>query len=197
MAIRTSERSMRTHYVIENPVAGILKSVDGGVTWKRYGQVKTTTVAQEPSCAQLPTGEIMMVLRTGDGFLWQAYSNDRGESWSAAERTDIVAARSSHNLFRLRDGLIALTHNPSRTFRTPLTMRISSNGGKTWSDPTVIAETSEPAAGINTWRREVSYPSVTQLGDDTLIVVWGELYISDDAQYGDIHLAHVQIPAVG
>jgi predicted neuraminidase len=174
-----------------NPVAGVLKSVDGGKTWKRYGEVKTPTVAHEPSCAELRTGEIMMVLRTGDGFLWQAFSRDKGESWSTAEKTEIVAVRSSHNLFRLKDGRVLLTHNPSATVRTPLTMRISADG-RTWGEPTILASVQTPDKD-GKGRREVSYPSVTALNDDTLIIVWGELYLSDDAQYGDIHSARVRI----
>jgi predicted neuraminidase len=176
-----------------NPVAGVLKSTDRGRTWKRYGEVKTSTVAHEPSCAELLTGEIMMVLRTGDGFLWQAFSKDKGETWSPAEKTQIVAVQSSHNLFRLKDGRILLTHNPSKTVRTPLTMRISADGGKSWGDPTVIAEVPVPDKDSVAWAREVSYPSVTALNDDTLIVVWGELYLSNDEQYGDIHSTRVQV----
>jgi hypothetical protein len=176
-----------------NPIAGVLKSTDGGRTWKRYGEVKTPTVAHEPSIAELPSGEVMMVLRTGDGFLWQAFSKDKGETWSPAEKTQIVAVQSSHNLFRLKDGRILLTHNPSKTVRTPLTMRISADGGKTWGEPTVLAQVPVPDKNSVVWSREVSYPSVTALSDDTLIVVWGELYISDDEQYGDIHSARVQV----
>ncbi|HAF22657.1 MAG TPA: hypothetical protein DCK93_07035 [Blastocatellia bacterium] len=190
--LSTGELILPVHGYL-NPVAGVLKSIDGGRTWKRYGEITTTTVAHEPSCAELSTGEIMMVLRTGDGFLWQAFSKDKGETWSPAEKTQIVAVQSSHNLFRLKDGRILLTHNPSKTVRTPLTMRISADGGKSWGDPTVIAEVPVPDKDSVAWAREVSYPSVTALNDDTLIVVWGELYLSNDEQYGDIHSTRVQV----
>jgi predicted neuraminidase len=190
--LSTGELILPVHGYL-NPVAGVLKSVDGGLTWKRYGEVNTTTVAHEPSCAELLTGEIMMVLRTGDGFLWQAFSKDKGESWSAAEKTEMVAVRSSHNLFRLKDGRLVLTHNPSKMVRTPLTMRISVDGGKKWREPTVVAEVSVTDKDSVATSREVSYPSVTALSDDTLIVVWGELYISDDEQFGDIHSARVRV----
>lgn len=175
-----------------NPVAGVLKSTDRGRTWKRYGQVKTTTVAHEPSCAELKNGDIMMVLRTGDGFLWQAFSKDKGETWSPAEKTGIVAVRSSHNLFSLSDGRIILTHNPSATARTPLTMRISKDSGKSWGQPLVLAEVPLPGKDDD-WRQEVSYPSVTRLSDDTLVVVWGRLYLSDLQQWGDIHSARLRV----
>jgi predicted neuraminidase len=189
--LSTGELILPVHGYL-NPVAGVLKSIDGGRTWKRYGEITTTTVAHEPSCAELSTGEIMMVLRTGDGFLWHAFSKDKGESWFKAEKTEIVAVRSSHNLFRLKDGRILLTHNPSATVRNPLTMRISEDSGRTWGEPTILAKVRAPDKE-GEWSREVSYPSVTALSDDTLILVWGELYISNDEQYGDIHSARIRV----
>lgn len=188
--LSTGELLLPVHGYVE-AVAGVLRSTDGGKTWTRFGKVKTSTVAHEPSIAELPNGDIMMILRTGDGFLWQAFSKDKGQTWSDAEKTDIVAVRSSHNLFRLNDGRILLTHNPSKTVRTPLTMRISADG-KQWGKPTIIANVPLPGKD-DRWRREVSYPSVAQLNDNTVIVVWGELYLSDQQEYGDIHCARVSV----
>ena len=190
--LSTGELLLPVHGYV-HAVAGVLKSTDGGQTWNRYGEVKTSTVAHEPCCAELPTGEIMMVLRTGDGFLWQAFSRDKGETWSNAEKTDIVAARTSHNIFRLKDGRIVLTHNASRTVRTPLTMRLSSDGGKSWGEPTILAEVPVPDRDSVVRSRQVCYPSVTALNDGTLIVVWADLYIADNEQYGDIRSARVRV----
>jgi predicted neuraminidase len=174
-------------------VAGVLKSVDGGRKWNRFGEIKTATVAQEPSIAELPSGDIMMVLRTGDGVMWQVFSKDKGETWLPAERTDIVAARTSHHLLRLPDGRIVLTHNAAKSVRTPLTTRISSDGGKTWGEPLVLADVPVPAKDDVAWSRQVSYPSATALDGKTLLVVWGEIYLSAAEQYGDIHSATVGV----
>jgi predicted neuraminidase len=174
-------------------VAGVLKSADGGKTWARFGEIKTATVAHEPSIAELPSGEIMMVLRTGDGVLWQTFSKDKGETWLPAEKTDLVAARTSHNIFRLSDGRIVLTHNAAKSVRTPLTTRVSADGGKTWGESVVIAEVPVPGPNDEVWGRQVSYPSVTALDARTILVVWGELYLSATEQYGDIHSATVVV----
>lgn len=64
---------------------GVLKCSDGGNTWRRFG-ISTAKVAHEPSIAELKSGELMMVLRTRDGFVWKAYSKDKGETWSVAEK---------------------------------------------------------------------------------------------------------------
>ncbi len=41
------------------------------------------------------------------------------------------------------------------------------------------------------WQTQVTYPSVCQLPDDTLLVVWAEIYISDTEQIGIIQSARV------
>jgi predicted neuraminidase len=175
-------------------VAGVLKSTDDGATWKRYGAIATPTGAGEPSLAQLKSGDILMVLRTGDGFLWETMSKDKGETWSAPTRTDISAAETSHNIFQLSNGRLLLTLNEStRLIRTPLNMRISSDEGKTWSTPLKITEVAQPTKNESDWAREVSYPSVAELKDGTVIVVWAKLILSDTEQYGDIESARVQI----
>lgn len=174
-------------------IGSVLKSVDGGKSWNRFGEIKTATTAQEPSIAELPSGDVMMVLRTGDGVLWQVFSKDKGETWLPSEKTDIVAARTSHNLFRLADGRIVLTHNAAKSVRTPLTTRISSDGGKTWGEPLVLADVPVPSKNDEVWSRQVSYPSATALDGKTLLVVWGELYLSATEQYGDIHSATVGV----
>jgi len=175
-------------------VAGVLKSTDDGATWKRYGAIATPTGAGEPSLAQLKSGDILMVLRTGDGFLWETISKDKGETWSAPLRTNIAAAETSHNIFQLRDGGLLLTLNESpRLIRTPLNARISSDEGKTWSTPLKITEVAQPTKNESDWAREVSYPSVAELKDGTVIVVWAKLILSDNEQYGDIESARVQI----
>jgi hypothetical protein len=174
-------------------IASVLKSVDGGKTWNRFGEIKTATVAHEPSIAELPSGDIMMVLRTGDGVMWQTFSRDKGETWLPSEKTDIIAARTSHNLLRLADGRIVLTHNAAKVVRTPLTTRLSSDGGKTWGEPLELAEVPVPAKDDVAWSRQVSYPSAAALDGKTVLVVWGEIYLSATEQYGDIHAATVEI----
>jgi alpha-L-rhamnosidase len=135
-----------------------------------------------------------MLLRTRDGFLWRSRSRDRGQTWSAPERTEMVAAAASHNLFRTRDGRLVLTHDACRPpLRTPLTLRASSDGGETWGEPVVLAEVPVPQAGDDVWGRQATYPSVAELPDGALIVVWAEIVLSDTAQYGDIRAARVEL----
>jgi hypothetical protein len=174
--------------------AGVLRSADGGKTWKRHGSVSTSTVAAEPSVAELKSGALRMVLRTRDGFLWQSTSRDRGKTWSKAEKTGMRASYASHNLFRLADGRLALTHNDCPTpLRTLLTLRLSTEDGGHWGKPLALARAEAPGKDDPVWSRQVTYPSVAQLPDGTLVVVWAAISISNTEQFGIIRSARVRV----
>ncbi|MBI5687337.1 MAG: exo-alpha-sialidase [Verrucomicrobia bacterium] len=172
---------------------GVLKSRDGGKTWTRFGNVANPDgQGGEPTIAELRSGRVMMFLRTKDGELWRSFSADKGETWSTPEKTGLPATSSSHNLFRMRDGTLVLTHNPCKPpHRFPLTLRVSKDDGATWSEPAVIADRPEQAGG---W--QVSYPSVAELPDGTLVVVWTQIKSASRELYGDIQAARVALKPV-
>ncbi len=176
--------------------AGVLKSIDDGRTWKRHGKVANPDGhGGEPTIAELKSGKLMMLLRTKDGELWRSFSADKGETWTTPDKTGLPATVSSHNLFRTRDGTLVLTHNPSKpTVRTPLTMRVSGDDGVTWGSPTVIAEIEFPVVDLS-W--QVCYPSVAELPDRSLVVVWVRRRHTPDELYGDIYAARVALRAPG
>jgi Neuraminidase (sialidase) len=175
----------------------VLKSTDRGKTWKLSGHVAPPgkVGAAEPTIAELSGGRVLMAVRSNDGFLWMSTSSDRGETWSEPHKTDLIASASSHNLFRLADGRIALTRDecpPAK--RTLLTMRISGDEGATWGDPLTLAELKDPPDQKDLWSQEVCYPSVAQLPDGTLVVVWAWIEMSPDSQRGVIESARVSVP---
>ena len=173
--------------------AGVLKSADRGRTWKLLGKITTPAGADEPSMAELRSGTIMMILRTTDGYLWKCFSKNKGETWSAPERTNIAAAATSANLLRLSDGRLILTHDESPRYRTPLTVRVSRDEGGTWDEPFVLAEIAVPSPNDPVWGVQVTYPSATELSDGTVVVVWSEIILADAEQYGDIRAARIQV----
>ncbi len=167
---------------------GVMKSRDGGKTWTRFGAVANPEgQGGEPSIAETNSGKIHMMLRTKDGQLWRSISADKGETWSAAEKTGLTATSSASHLLCNRDGTLVLTYNPGPTpLRFPLLMRTSRDEGTTWSEPTLLADRPAKVGG---W--SICYPALTELPDGTIVAVWAQIKGSPGELYGDIHAARI------
>ncbi len=167
---------------------GVMKSRDGGKTWTRFGAVANPEgQGGEPSIAETKSGKIHMMLRTKDGQLWRSISADKGETWSAAEKTGLTATSSASHLLCNRDGTLVLTYNPGPTpLRFPLLMRTSRDEGTTWSEPTLLADRPAKVGG---W--SICYPALTELPDGTIVAVWAQIKGSPGELYGDIHAARI------
>ena len=167
---------------------GVMKSRDGGTTWTRLGAVANPEgQGGEPTIAETNSGAIHMLLRAKDGQLWRSISADKGETWSAAEKTGLTATSSASHLLCTRDGTLVLTYNPGPTpLRFPLLIRTSRDEGKTWSEPTLLADRPAKVGG---W--SICYPTLTELADGTLIAIWAQIKGSPGELYGDIHSARI------
>lgn len=167
---------------------GVLKSSDGGQTWKRSGAVANPEgQGGEPTIAETKSGAIHMILRTKDGQLWRSISRDKGETWSATEKTGLTATSSASHLLCTRDGTLVLTSNPGPVpHRFPLHLRLSHDEGKTWSEPTLLADRPQKVGG---W--SICYPALTELPDGTLVAIWAQIKNSTGELYGDIHSARI------
>jgi predicted neuraminidase len=184
-----------THHLKAPHTASVLLSSDAGRTWQRGPDIVGPggVGAAEPSCAQLPDGKLVMVLRTTDGNLWLVRSSDRGRTWSTPEKQSLPAASSSASLLCTSTGKLVLTHNPTKPpLRDELTMRTSGDRGQTWSEPLLIAKIG-PASDSETWSRQVSYPSVCELPDGALLVVWARITLSRENQSGAICSARIHL----
>ncbi len=169
---------------------GVMKSRDGGKTWTRFGAVANPEgQGGEPTIAETKSGKIHMMLRTKDGLLWRSISADKGETWSAPEKTGLTATSSASHLLCTRDGTLVLTYNPGPTpLRFPLIMRTSRDDGLTWSAPTLLADRPAKVGG---W--SICYPALTELADGTLAAIWAHIKSSPGELYGDIHSARIRI----
>ena len=185
-----------THHLKFPHTSSVLLSSDDGNTWTRGPDINTPDKvgAGEPSVAELDNGTLVMVLRTLDGNLWLTRSFDHGHTWAEPERQGLPAATSSANLYYTSDGKLVLTHNPTPPgLRTKLTLRVSKDAGRTWSDPMVLAEVEPTTEDEATWSRQVCYPSVCELPDGVLLVLWADIEISADSQSGVIQSARVHL----
>jgi predicted neuraminidase len=94
--------------------------------------------------------------------LLQSESTDGGLSWTPAHETELRCPDAAICLRALRNGHLLLVHNDSDTARTPLSIRRSVDGGKTWSAPLTLE--SNPG--------EYSYPSVLQSADGLIHIIY-------------------------
>ncbi len=179
----------------DSKAPAIMKSADGGVTWNYIlgPTVPDGAFAAEPTIAECGSGKLLMLVRSRDGWMWSSESTDRGESWSPLLQSDLPAAASSHSLLRVSDGRLILTHNPSKPpLRTPLTVRVSNDEGKTWNEPLEIDRVEVPAEGDEVYSRQAAYPSAVEMADGTVMIVWTRISVSPTEQFGKIRWARVK-----
>ena len=74
-----------------------------------------------------------------------------------------------------------------------MTVRVSDDDGETWAEPFTLAEISAPGTDNDAYTRQVTYPSVAELSDGSLVVVWAKISISGTEQSGKIRCARVAI----
>jgi predicted neuraminidase len=137
---------------LEHAQIGTLVSRDEGRTWARSNLVPGRYWA-EANVVELRDGRLVMLNRADlTGCLWRGESTDRGSTWSDPVRTDIPNPGSKFRLFRLRDGRIALIHNPnaqtrhpnSKTYalcnRNPLALWISDDDMQSWGYQRILTD---------------------------------------------------------
>jgi len=192
--LTSGELLLPTHDFANNwKESHVIRSADRGKKWSRVGSIVNKAGVDEPTIAELRNGDVMMALRTNDGNLWTCTSGDKGATWSKPHRHEIQAGAASHNLFRISDGRVVLTHDECPVGkRTPLTMRVTQDGRR-WSQPLTIAKSLTPGDGNDYWGCQVTYPSVCELPEKVLVVVWSYINMSNTEQYGEIRSARVKV----
>ena len=131
-------------------------SKDGGKTWDRAGEIKSRPGNEQPAVVEFDDGTLMALMRaSGRGKIWRSYSKDQGMTWSKPERTALPNPDAGIDLIRLKTGELVLAFNNSGFDRTPLSIAVSKDNGKTW--PII--------KNVETDQAEYSYPSLCQDAD--------------------------------
>jgi sialidase-1 len=126
--------------------AGCFTSDDGGKTWTESNWVDAPRRgAMEPHVEQLRSGKLLMVMRTQMGSIYKSESADGGKTWSASLSLGIEAPESCPELIKIpTTGELLLVWNAAKYDpkwashfgkRTPLSVAISKDDGKTWTKP--------------------------------------------------------------
>jgi hypothetical protein len=139
-------------------VCGVMLSDDQGDTFRLRGYLRGGVHGHllEPRLVELGDGGIVMLIRSQrDGRLWRSQSHDGGETWSAAERSEIPNPAAKINILRARDGRIFLIHNPTghggETMggRNPLSLWVSHDDMQSWPVQVDLVRDRQPGNSLN------------------------------------------------
>jgi hypothetical protein len=152
---------------------GVAESRDDGRTWQWIGAVPvapghTAADYHEPHAVETADGRLVLQIRNhGTPFTQetlQTESEDGGRTWSVSHSIGVWGTPS--HLLRLRDGRLLMT-NGYRRQPFGNQARVSSDSGRTWSDPMTIS--GDGMGG------DLGYPSSVELDDGLILSVWYEV----------------------
>ena len=137
-------------------------SPDGGQTWKRTPYLETSAPLRliQPTIWEDGDG-VHAFLRSDAGVVCRADSPD-GRSWSAVTKTALPNNNSGIDGTALPDGRLVLVCNPVGQdwgARTPLSVLVSGDGGRTWKRELDLAR----------GEGEYSYPAVIAADGELLV----------------------------
>jgi sialidase-1 len=118
----------------------VIYSDDGGATWKIGGIAEEQT--NESAVVELKSGELLFNMRSYHGKHRRAVqrSHDGGITWDALQLDDVlIEPVCQASLVTDAKGRVFFS-NPAATTRTKMTVRLSTDGGHTWTASRVIHE---------------------------------------------------------
>ncbi len=142
------------------------RSEDGGATWieSSFISLNRDSITGEgviqPALWESSPGNVHMLLRSSAGVICRSDSKDYGKTWSSVYKTDLPNPNSGIDLTALDDGTLVLVYNRDGKnwgARSPLSVAMSTDNGKTWP---VVTDLETGSA-----EDEFSYPSIIHMGD--------------------------------
>ena len=156
----------------ENPRIGVAESQDDGQTWKWLSEIPTrdgdnNSEYHELHAVECTNQKIVVHIRNHNRKdsreTLQTESTDGGKTWTRPKSIGVWGLPS--HLLRLRDGRLMMSYGYRRKpFGNQV--RLSSDSGKSWSNPITIS--ADGAAG------DLGYPSTVELADGSFLTVWYE-----------------------
>jgi hypothetical protein len=136
-----------------------LRSEDDGYTWRIAGKIGEKT--NETNVKHLGDGVWLAAARHNGLKLLR--SEDNGASWTETHPQLTEQKQHPGDLLVLEDGRLLLVHGDRREGQFSIGGKISTDGGKTWGESFVIAETEDYDAG---------YPASAQLDNGKVVTVY-------------------------
>jgi len=154
------------------PWIGVCESTDDGLSWSRLGTIPArdgdrAADYHELHAVETADGRLVAQIRNHNAKnrseTLQTESEDGGRTWSIPHSIGVWGLPS--HLTRLADGRLLMSYGHRRPpFGNQA--RVSSDGGRSWSEPVIIS--GDGPGG------DLGYPSTVELTDGTLVTVWYE-----------------------
>ena len=176
-ACYTLEEIRNYENVRPNSKVSAMLSDDDGKTWYKADFLLTLPCKagggrglQEPGIIERDN-DLYMFMRTGVGCQYQSISTDGINGFKTVEPSDFTSPNSPMQIKEF-DGVMYSVYNPIPNYngrtvaegtigRTPMVIRKSTDGGKTWGPLNLIAN--EPERGY-------SYPAIFKTTDNNLLI---------------------------
>lgn len=137
--------------------------------WIEAGTIRSKKGNIQPAIAEIAPGHLIAYCRRGggygpvkDGFIVRAESRDAGRTWTEGVDSQFPNPNSAVDFICLQSGALLLVYNDSMSDRTPLTVALSTDGGKTWPFRRNVA----------TGKDSFAYPVALQTRDGRIHVVY-------------------------
>jgi predicted neuraminidase len=137
--------------------------------WSESSRIGSRMGNLQPAVAELSAQNLICFCRRGggyeprkDGFIVRSESHDGGHTWSEGVDTPFPNPNAAVDVVKLRNGHLILVFNDSTSRRTPLTVALSLDQGKTFPHRRNIAEGA----------KDFAYPYAIQTSDDKIHIVY-------------------------
>lgn len=138
-------------------------------TWTETNRIRSPNGNLQPQVVQLNAKELICYMRRGGGFgpgtqgyILKSESHDGGLTWSEATDTSFKNPNSAIDIVKLTNDHLVLVYNDHMYKRTPLSIAISTDQGKTFPFRRDIG------GGDNTF----AYPYMIQTMDGKILVLY-------------------------
>lgn len=137
--------------------------------WTATNRIRSPQGNLQPQVVQLNEQELVCFMRRGggygpesSGYILRAESRDGGYTWSDASDTPLKNPNSAVDVVKLANGHLVLAFNDHMYQRTPLTIAVSTDGGKSFPYQRDIA------GGENSY----AYPYLIETSDQRILVLY-------------------------
>ena len=146
-----------------------LRKSPDSVEWKESGIIRSDRGNLQPAVVQVDEAHLIAYCRRAgdykpstDGWMVRAESWDEGFTWTRGVNCQFPNPNAAVDVKRLRNGHLLLVFNDSMSHRTPLTVAISTDNGRTFPHRRNLAE------GPGSF----SYPTAIQTRDGKIHVTF-------------------------